>query len=57
MVDEQAKAKCMYCGSSGPFDREHVLARCLGTFKGAMRLPRLQVVQQLSGQNISGQNL
>ena len=49
-MSEQAKAKCIYCGSSGPFDREHVLPRCLGTVKGDVHLPRLQVVQQLSGQ-------
>lgn len=27
-------AKCIYCGSTGPFDREHSPPRCLGTFKG-----------------------
>jgi len=30
--------KCIYCGSEGPFDSEHILPRCLGTFEGERHL-------------------
>ena len=36
--DASGECTCIYCGDVGPSSKEHVLPRCLGTFRGSETL-------------------
>ena len=43
---------CIYCGSTGPFVREHYIPRALGTFRGLVRL-RDKICEKPCGDDLS----